>query len=324
MPKKIAWGTSKLLKMYLVESEAKQPACPAGGFDYCIDDFSKASDIYGLPIRKSEALSREKRGSFQIVIFAVSNQSLHEISFKLNGLGLSYGADFIYYSDFFYNDFLAKAEKNFNFKFNRKFYQFALSYTLNSRFLIHTTILGSWLFLELINQLNNVAGSIAEIGAFEGGNALSSLNFMAKLNSKNYYIFDSFAGFPELSKNDPKNFNQGDYKIETTFQKIQDTFSIFPEAKVIKGFVPETFSKLPESEKFSLVFYDCDLYQPALDAFNFFWDKIVPGGYLLIHDYKTEAGGFTGVKKATDEFFKDKKIKLFSFFENTMAVIKKP
>ena len=316
MRKKIAWGASKLLKMYLVERGADK-------FSYCIDDFFNKSDIYGLPIKKSDSLSQEKRCSFQIVIFAVSNKSLQEITSKLNGMGLSYKKDFIFYSDFFYSDFLKKAEKNLNFKFNPKFYQFALYFTLNSRLLIHTTILGSWLFLELINYIDDIDGSIAEVGAFEGGNALCGLNFMAKLNSKNFYIFDSFAGFPELSQNDPQNFGKGDYNIEIIFQTIQDTFSMFPEAHVIKGFVPETFNRLPEGEKFSLIFYDCDLYQPALDTFSFFWDKIVPGGYLIIHDYETEEGGFTGVKKATEEFFKNKNVKLFSFFENTMAIIKK-
>ena len=316
MPKKIAWGTSKLLKMYLTENGADE-------FSYCVDNFSAVGDICGLPIRKFDALFAEKRGTFQIVIFAVSNKSLQEITSELNGIGLKYKQDFIFYADFFYADFLAKAEKNFNFKFNPKFYQFALSYTLNSSFSIHTTILGSWLFLELIDRLDNIDGSIAEVGAFEGGNALSGLNFMAKLKSKSFYIFDSFAGFPELSQADPKNFGKGDYNIKTTFQKIQDAFAVFPQAHVIKGFVPGTFSKIPEFEKFSLVFYDCDLYQPAIDTFNFFWDKIVPGGYLLIHDYEAEAGGFTGVKQAADEFFKDKKVNLFSFFENTMGVVKK-
>jgi len=316
MTKKIAWGTSKLLKMYLAENGA-------GGFSYCIDNFSKADKLDGLPIKKSETLLKEKIGSFQIVIFAVSSKSLQEITAKLNEMGLSYQKDFIFYSDFFYDDFLKKAEKDLGFKFNPKFYQSILSFILNSRLAIHTTILGSWLLLELVNRLNKTKGSIAEVGAFEGGNSLCLLNFMAKLNSKNFYIFDSFTGFPRLSRNDPLNFKKGDYDIKTTFPAIQDAFSIFPQARVIKGFVPKTFGQIPKEEKFSLVFYDCDLYQPALDTFSFFWDKITKGGYLAIHDYRTEERGFTGVKKAADEFFEDKNVKLFSFFENTMAIIKK-
>lgn len=316
MQKKIAWGASKLLKMYLAQA-VSQP------FSYCIDDFSSEDNILGLPIKKSASILNEAEEDLQIVIFAVSNKSLQEITSKLNKMRLNYKKDFIFYSDFFYNDFKGKAENNLGFKLIPKFYEFALSFTLNSKTLIHTTILGTWLFLELLNRLNEIKGSIAEVGAFEGGNCLCALQFMAKLNSKNFYIIDSFEGFPELSKNDPQNFSKGDYNIETTFQKIQDTFAVFSEAKVIKGFVPEAFNKIPQGENFSLVFYDCDIYQPAIDTFDFFWNKIIPGGYMLIHDYETEEGGFAGVKQAADEFFKDKNIKLFSFFENTMGVVRK-
>ncbi len=316
MKKKIAWGASKLLEMYLKNTENNP-------FDYCVDDFSNRDNVGGLQIKKSDSLLKENKDSFEIVIFAVSNKSLQEISFALNRLGLSYGDGFIFYSDFFYDDFLRKVEKNLSLKLDPKIYRFALSFTLNSQLLIHTTILGTWLFLEILNRLNNTEGSVAEVGAFEGGNALCGLQFMTRLNSKRSYIFDSFEGFPEFSKNDPKNVGKGDYGIATTYQKIKDTFSVFPEAKLVKGFVPETFSQIRQNEGFSLVFYDCDLYQPALDTFNFFWDKILPGGYLIVHDYEAEEGGFTGVRKATDEFFGPKKIKFFSFFENTMAVIKK-
>jgi len=316
MKKKIAWGMSKLLEMYLHETETNS-------FSYCIDNFSNEDNISGIPIKKFDSLLKEKRGFFQIIIFAVSNSSLQEITSQLNQMGLYYKKDFIYYSDFFYNSFVKKAEKYLSFKFDPRVYQFSLSFNLNFKTLIHTTILGTWLFLEIMDHINDIDGQIAEVGAFQGGNALCALNFMTKLTPKKFYIFDSFEGFPELSKFDPQNFKKGHYNIKTTFQEIRNTFLLFPEARVIKGFVPSTFNKITKDEKFSLVFYDCDLYQPALDTFEFFWDKIVPGGYLLIHDYETEEGGFAGVKKATDEFFKFRGVKLFSFFENTMAVIKK-
>jgi len=315
--KKIAWGTSKLLEMYLVEAGKDH-------FSYYIDDFSSKKEFLGIERRHSSVLRKEKKGSYKIIVFAVSNRSLQEISIKLNDLGLEYGKDFIYYSDFFYQNFVKKIKRDLGVKIDPKIYQFAFSFTLNSRSLLHTTILGSWLFLELIKQVDKLKGQIAEVGAYEGGNSLCALNFMTYLNSKRFYILDSFEGFPELNINDPKEHKKGDYNIKVSFNEIKDRFFIFPQAKLLKDFVPASFKRIPKNEKFSLVFYDCDLYQPALDTFKFFWPRIVRGGYLIIHDYKTEAGGFTGVKKATDQFFADKKIKLVSFFENTMAVIKKP
>lgn len=313
--KKIAWGASKLLKMYLKRT-GNNP------FDYCIDNFSRDGSVCDMPVRKSDALSGEDPGSYTIVIFAVSSKALQDISHILSSIGLRYGSDYLLYSDFFYTGFLRKAQRVLGFKLDARIYAYARSFTLNSKTPIHTTVLGTWLFLEILRRVNDTKGQIAEVGAFHGGNALCALNFMTGLLPKRFYIFDSFEGFPELTKHDPERFGAGDYAVEVSLNEIENAFAFFSEAKVIKGFVPATFDQIPEKEKFSLVFYDCDLYQPAIDTFEFFWNKIVPGGYLLVHDYEVLEGGFTGVKKATDEFFKGK-AGFCSFFENTMAVIKK-
>ncbi len=314
MKKLIAWGASKLLQIYLKEN-AVNP------FVYCIDDFVGADSIYQLPIKKSDSLKKEKPDTFQIVVFAVSSRSLQQIYAKLSKLGLDYGTDFLLYSDFFYDSFVKKFQKYLKWKPNPKIYRFAHSFTLNSQVQIHTTILGTWLFLEMIARLDRLSGAIAEIGVFQGGNVLCGLQYMTK--TKRFYIFDSFQGFPALGIYDPKTVKKGDYNIETSYQEIVNMFRPFPNSILIKGFVPKSFEQIPAKEKFSLVFYDCDLYEPALGTYEFFWDKIVPGGYLLIHDYVTEEGGFAGVKKATDEFFGSKNIPVFSFLENTMGVVKK-
>ena len=204
-------------------------------------------------------------------------------------------------------------------------YTYALSFSLNSVTPIHTTVLGTVTFLECLEKIQEIDGDIAEVGAFEGGNALCSLIYSTSKNisKKKYWIFDSFEGFPELSEYDPNSMQQGDYKVETSVQQICNNFKIFPEGKIIQGFVPQTYEKVPKDSKFAIVFYDCDLYQPALDTYNYFWERIVSGGYLIIHDYETEPGGFEGVRKATHEFFQEKGVSILSFYENTMAIIKK-
>jgi len=86
--KKIAWGTSKLLEMYLVEAGKDH-------FSYYIDDFSSKKEFLGIERRHSSVLRKEKKGSYKIIVFAVSNRSLQEISIKLNDLGLEYVGWFV-------------------------------------------------------------------------------------------------------------------------------------------------------------------------------------------------------------------------------------
>ena len=73
-----------------------------------------------------------------------------------------------------------------------------------------------------------------------------------------------------------------------------------------------------------MVFYDCDLYQPALDTYAFFWERIEKGGMLIIHDNIATSNGWTGVRKATKEFFGPKNIIFHDFWETTMSVVFKP
>ena len=140
-----------------------------------------------------------------------------------------------------------------------------------------------------------IRGDVAEVGAFEGGNVLLALQSAVWPRDRKYYMLDSFEGFPHLSAADPGDFGRGDYRPERALEELLIPFNLYPEAKVIKGFVPDTFARLPDSQ-YALVFYDCDLYQPALDTFEYFWKRMVPGGIVLVHDYFAQPGGFAGVE----------------------------
>src|SRR5207247_2367102 len=68
---------------------------------------------------------------------------------------------------------------------------------------------------------------------------------------------------------------------------------------MVKGYFPETF-RGHEKIKWRFVLLDADLYNPMKAGAECFWENIVDGGVLLIHDY---TGGYSGTKKAIDEFF---------------------
>jgi len=314
----IAWGASKLLDFYLSYSGNSN-------IKYIIDSNKKnqGKKINGIVVKSPSALLKEKSGQ-KLVIFAVSNLSIQHILNDLHEFGFLLNKNVFLYGDLFYRGFEKKLERILSRSIENCNYNFVKSFSLASRVPIHTTLLGNLLFLELlVNTIKkDPNAAIAEIGAFCGGNSLMALFFLANQAKKPpFYIFDSFEGFPNLSKSDPVDKRKGDYKSELSFESVLDIFSAFDNARVIKGFVPKSFTKLNKNMKYGLVFYDCDLYEPALVSFDYFWKKIIPGGYLLIHDYIAQKGGYEGVKKATDEYFKNKKVEIHTFWENTMALI---
>lgn len=314
----IAWGRSKLLELYVKNEPSHQIA-------YVIDSKFHGTVWNGFEIKSPEDILQEDKENSVVVVFAVSSNGIQSILGDLNRKGYFLNRNVILYSDLWYEGFAVKVKNILGYEPNTEAYTFAKSFSLNSRIPVHTTILGNTLFLELLSQIIQRQGrSVVEVGAFNGGNALLASQFMLFKKSVPFYILDSFEGFPQLSSQDPSTRKSGEYVIETSYEEILDLFSIFPFAEVIKGFVPSSFSKLPENERYGLVFYDCDLYEPALATFEYFWNRMIPGGYLIVGDYVAEEGGFPGVKKATDEFFKPKDIPIHVFWENTSALVIKP
>ena len=316
--KQIAWGTSKLLWLQLTFGAPVK-------WEYVVDDFTDQKCFFGIPVRRSEALKSEVPGTFEITVFAVSSSSIAGILRRLAEFGFIYGAQVRLYSDLFSREFSAAVGHQLGWRPDPSLFRFATAFTLNARTPLHTTICGTWLVLEAMKHFQNSPGDIAEVGAYEGGNALCVLQSPAwRDDQRRYYVFDSFEGFPDLSAHDPRTFTAGDYATQKTFQEVKSQFAPFPEAHIVKGYVPQTFSAVPPDDKFAVVFYDCDLYQPALDTYEFFWDRLLEGGLILVHDYFAQPGGFEGVRKATDEFCVRKGVAPATFWQNTMAVIRKP
>lgn len=70
--------------------------------------------------------------------------------------------------------------------------------------------------------------------------------------------------------------------------------------RIHKGWIPDKFKEV-RNERFCLVHFDVDLYQPTRDSLEFFYDRVLSRGMIVCDDY-----GFRscpGEKRAFDEFF---------------------
>jgi hypothetical protein len=65
------------------------------------------------------------------------------------------------------------------------------------------------------------------------------------------------------------------------------------------------------------VHLDADLYRSALDSLNFFCPRLVDEGIILSDDYHAD-----GVKRAFDEFFKDKQKSVIELAGSQCIVIR--
>lgn len=157
---------------------------------------------------------------------------------------------------------------------------------------------------ELIaDQINNLDGNIAEIGVYKG-------QFARIINKKfpkdMFYLFDTFEGFREeeaekelAAGNCDKEFIER-FK-ETTVEKVMKIMP-YPEMCVVKkGFFPETTEGI--DARFKFVSIDVDFEQSIYDAIVYFYERLVVGGFIFIHDYNE--GKLKGVKNAVQRYEKE-------------------
>jgi O-methyltransferase len=143
-----------------------------------------------------------------------------------------------------------------------------------------------------------IPGALAEAGVYQG---YASRFIHGLAPQRRYYLFDTFAGFhqDDLAAG-VEDLRFRDTSLEEVLRTIGDTTNIEPRP----GRVPETFTGL-EGERFAFVLLDMDLHRPTLSALAFFYPRLSPGAYLMVHDYHNPESDW-GCKRAVDEFMADK------------------
>lgn len=164
-----------------------------------------------------------------------------------------------------------------------------------------------------IKSLSKLDGDIAEVGVYKGGSA--KLICEIKENKK-LYLFDTFEGLPDTSKDD---LVKKGWLSETSLEKVRMYLGNYSDVVFFKGLFPQTAQSISDS-KFSFVHLDTDTYQSTFDGLVFFWPRMISGGRIVSHDYN--ASDVMGVKKAFTEFFKDQQEKIIEIADTQVMVIK--
>ena len=155
------------------------------------------------------------------------------------------------------------------------------------------------LLAEQIHE-EKIPGDAAELGVFRG-------DFAALINAafpdRTIHLFDTFEGFParDVEIEQAQGLSRaktGDFK--ETAENLVEKRLPHPERAVFhKGYFPDSFDGCTEMT-FAFVSVDADLYAPTAAALPLFFDRLSPGGVLLIHDVNSTQ--FSGAGKAVWEF----------------------
>ena len=154
---------------------------------------------------------------------------------------------------------------------------------------------------EIFKLAIPVKGSIVECGVFRGFGLMSWAKLSTILEPENLtrrvYGFDTFSGFPSLSEQDASDM--ADARIDglaaDSFEELGDLISEYdrdrflghvPKIELIKGDMAKTVPEFVTTHPHlvvSLLFIDCDLYEPTKIALEHFLPRM-PRGALLVFD----------------------------------------
>lgn len=147
----------------------------------------------------------------------------------------------------------------------------------------------------------SIAGDMAELGVYKGHTAVVLARF-ARRTERHLYLLDTFSGFAEEDLAGPDQTQQMQFQ-DTDFDAVRSFVGDGP-VSYVRGKFPDTADQLPNEGRYALVHIDCDLYAPIKAGLEYFYPRMTPGGFLIIHDYSSLY--WPGAEQAIDEFFADK------------------
>jgi hypothetical protein len=139
------------------------------------------------------------------------------------------------------------------------------------------------LVVSFLQGTTCVAGDVAEFGVYKGHTAAAIDRVLAQTNSnKQLYLFDSFAGMPEITNDLDRAWEQAD--LAAPVEHVQDLFKDSSRTHIVHGFFSDTLPDYPDL-RFSFCHVDADLYTSIKECIEYIIPRLAFGGIILFDDY---------------------------------------
>ena len=137
---------------------------------------------------------------------------------------------------------------------------------------------------ELIMKTRDIKGNIIEFGIHKGNTSLfiKKILDLYKIKKK-LFLLDHFKGLISYQKKDTKfsKIFRGKYIGNKSQIKTFIKFFNFKKIKIIDKDATTLKPNFFNKEKFSLAYFDMDLYLPTIKALNAIDNNISKGGYIV-------------------------------------------
>lgn len=129
-----------------------------------------------------------------------------------------------------------------------------------------------------------LGGDFVECGVNRGALSRAVMHYIGfeRMNDRKFYLLDTFRGFPDDLKKSAAGPNLQEY--DECYEEVVRTFAEFENVVLIRGRIPESLPQVT-SEKIAYLSIDMNVAEPEVAAAEFFWERMVCGGMIVLDDY---------------------------------------
>lgn len=161
--------------------------------------------------------------------------------------------------------------------------------------------------LRVATLAKDVPGCVVECGVWRGGMSAGIASLLGP--SRTYYLFDSFEGLPPAQAIDGSKAIQ--WQQATDSSAYYDNCSAGEEfahramrqagardVHLVKGWFSDTVPGFTPSAPIAVLRLDGDWYESTMTCLEGLYDKVAPGGLVILDDYYS----WDGCSRATHDF----------------------
>jgi macrocin-O-methyltransferase TylF-like protien len=151
-----------------------------------------------------------------------------------------------------------------------------------------------------------VPGDLIETGVWRGGACIFMRAILQAygIRDRRVFVADSFAGLPPpdaqrypADAGDPHHTYT---PLAVPMEQVQANFAKYDlldeQVVFLKGWFKDTLPQAP-IERLAVLRLDGDMYESTMDALSALYDKVSPGGFIIVDDY-----ALAGCKQAVHDF----------------------
>ena len=150
-----------------------------------------------------------------------------------------------------------------------------------------TNLFKTLTIFDIINKTSKIKGDIIELGIHKGNTSLLIKKILSIFKiKKKLYLLDHFKGLIHFNKEDTKvsrkfkgQYVGKEFQIKTFFN-----FFNFKNIHIINKDATTLEAGFFKNKKFSLAYFDMDLYEPTFRALEAIDKNIVVGGFIVFDE----------------------------------------